>query len=140
MAERRTYYLSYQFNGRLGIGRGVGIWVIVNAGHGEGTLLVVGEILRDFVFAWTASNGNRNNRTGVFLFEEGNQRFHQQRLETGGGMGDVGLHGKVAGQIDGAGMEVEGAAEIHCDAGRLEGDSLRGEDTIAYFDWAAERR
>ena len=110
MAERRTYYLSYQFNGRLGIGRGVGIWVIVNAGHGEGTLLVVGEILRDFVFAWTASNGNRNNRTGVFLFEEGNQRFHQQRLETGGGMGDVGLHGKVPGQIDGAGVEVEGTA------------------------------
>ena len=89
----------------------------INAGHTPGTclafrvgpLLSMKEILSDLVSTGTARNGNRNYRTGFVLLEERNQRLHEHRLKSGHGVGNVGLHAKIAGQIDGRIAQVKRA-------------------------------
>ena len=97
------------------------------------------EILSDLVSTGTARDGNRNYRTGFVLLEERNQRLHERRLKPGLGVGNVGLHAKIAGQIDGRIAQVKGAAEINSDSRHLNSDSLRGNETVAYLGLAIER-
>ena len=70
------------------------------------------KILGDFVSVGRAGDGDWNYCAGIVLFEERYERLHEQRLEAGGDVGDVGLHVKVAKQVDGAIAEVEGAAQV----------------------------
>ena len=74
------------------------------------------EILSDLVSTGTARNGNRNYRAGFVLLEKRNQRLHQRRLKPGRGVGNVGLHAKIAGQIDGRIPQIEDAAEINSES------------------------
>jgi hypothetical protein len=53
-------------------------------------------------------------------------------------VGNIGLHAKIAEQMNGAIAEVEGAIEISRGSRDLKGDSLRGEDTVAYLGLAVQ--
>ena len=97
------------------------------------------EILSDLVSTRTARDGDRNDRTGFALLEERNQRLHKRRLKPGCGVGNVGLHAQIAGQIDRRIAQVKGTAEIDSDSRHLKSDSLCGKDTVPYLGVAPER-
>jgi hypothetical protein len=103
------------------------------------TLLSTKEILSDLVSTGTTRDGNRNYRTGFVLLEERNQRLHQRRLKPGRGVGNVRLHAKIAGQIDGRIAQIKRAAQINCDSRHLKSDSLCGKDTVSYPGLAVKR-
>ena len=91
------------------------------------------KILGDFVSVGGAGDGDWNNCTGIILFEEGDERLHEQRLEAGGDVGDVRLHMKVAEQVYSAIVEVEGAVQLDGGSGHLAGQAFRGDDAVAYL-------
>ena len=79
------------------------------------------KILGDLVSVGRAGDGDWDYCAGIALFEEGDERLHEHRLEAGGDVGDVGLHMKVSEQVDSAIVEVEGAVQVHGGSGHLAG-------------------
>ena len=73
----------------------------------------------------TTRDGDRNNGSGVIFLEKRNERLHEHGLEPSGGVGDIGLHTKIAIQVNGVVAEVERTTEIGRGSDRLSSAPLR---------------
>src|SRR6202021_2035750 len=96
-------------------------------------LLVMKNVLGDFVLVGRAGDSDRNLRTRVVLFEKRDKRLQQHRFNPGSGMGYVRLHSNIAEHMDLAIVKVEGSVDVHVRSRHLEVETLRRNNAVAYL-------